>query len=94
MVDVVDGDAHDKVKDINEPIDILFIDADKDGYLDYLNQLLSLVRPGGLIIAHNTTDRAAEMEDYLKAITTNPNLATVLLHQQSQGMSITLKKRE
>jgi len=94
LVTIVEGNAHDTVKDINEPIDILFIDADKDGYLDYLNQLLSLVRPGGLIIAHNTTDRAEEMQDFLKAITTNPSLQTILLHQQSHGMSITVKKRQ
>ena len=31
----------------------LFIDADKQGYLDYLTKLLPLVRPGGLIVAHN-----------------------------------------
>jgi hypothetical protein len=29
------------------------IDADKEGYVDYPNQLLPLVRPGGLILAHN-----------------------------------------
>lgn len=94
MVTIVQGNAHETVRDINEPIDILFIDADKDGYLDYLNKLLSLVRPGGLIIAHNTTDRAEQMQDFLKAITTNPMLETVLLGQQSHGMSITVKKRE
>ncbi len=93
LVTVVEGNAHDTVKDVNEPIDILFIDADKDGYLDYLNKLLSLVRPGGLIIAHNTTDRAEEMPDFIEAITTNPNLETVLLHQQSNGLSLTVKKR-
>lgn len=94
LVTFVEGNAHDTVKDINEPIDILFIDADKDGYLDYLNKLLSLVRPGGLIIAHNTSDQASKMQDYLKAITTNPSLETVLLSEQGDGMSITLKKRE
>jgi len=93
LVKVVEGNAHDTVKDINEPIDILFINADKDGYLDYLNKLLALVRPGGMIIAHNTTDRAEEMQDFLKAITTNPNLETVLLHRQSHGLSLTVKKR-
>ena len=36
-----------------DPDDLLFIDADKQGYLDYLTKLLPLVRPGGLIVAHN-----------------------------------------
>jgi len=53
MVTVVLGDAHETVTRLKEPIDLLFIDADKTGYLDYLNKLLPLVRPGGLILADN-----------------------------------------
>ena len=53
LVTVIEGDAHRMVSQLKEPIDILFIDADKEGYLDYLNQLLPLVRPGGLILADN-----------------------------------------
>ncbi len=94
LVTIVEGNAHETVRDVNEIIDILFIDADKDGYLDYLNKLLSLVRPGGLIIAHNTMDRESEMKDFLKAITSNPDLETTILHEQPYGMSITLKKRK
>ncbi len=56
-------------------------------------KLLPLVRPGGLILAHNTTDLASEMQDYLKAITTDPNLETIFLHKEAGGISVTLKKR-
>lgn len=93
LVTIVEGDAHKKVTQLEEPIDILFIDADKSGYLDYLNKLLPLVRPGGLILAHNTTDVAERMQDYLDAITTNPKLETVFLHKQACGIGVTLKKR-
>jgi predicted O-methyltransferase YrrM len=34
--------------------DFAFIDADKTGYLGYYQQLLQLVRPGGLIVVDNT----------------------------------------
>ncbi|OTB09241.1 hypothetical protein M426DRAFT_135006 [Hypoxylon sp. CI-4A] len=49
-----------------EPYDIVFLDADKDGYPGYLEQVLALstpetknrlVRPGGLIVADNTLRR-------------------------------------
>ncbi|MBN2270023.1 MAG: class I SAM-dependent methyltransferase, partial [Sedimentisphaerales bacterium] len=93
LVTLVEGDAHKTIKDIKGPIDILFLDADKSGNLDYLNKLLPLIRPGGLIIAHNTTDRAEEMKDYIEAITTNPSLETVFLHKNDQGIALTLKKR-
>ena len=36
------------------PFDLAFIDADKDGYVAYLEKAVSLVRAGGLILADNT----------------------------------------
>lgn len=92
-VTLIEGDAHQEVVRIEEPIDIIFLDADKQGYIDYLNKLLPKVRPGGLILAHNTTNLASSMRDYLKAVTTHPELETVFVHQHDQGIGITLKKR-
>lgn len=66
IVTVVLGDAHETVTRLKEPIDLLFIDADKDGYLDYLNKLLPLVRPGGLILADNMS-QPAPSPDFIKA---------------------------
>ena len=94
LVTIVEGDAHKTVNRLKEPIDILYIDADKTGYIDYLTKLLPLVRPGGLILAHDTTGKASEMQDYLKAVTNNPELETIFLHKQPSGLSVTLKKRK
>ena len=49
LVTQVLGDAHKEVARLKDPIDLLFIDADKQGYLDYFTKLLPLVRSGGLI---------------------------------------------
>ena len=92
LVRLVLGDAHETVKNLKGPIDILFLDADKEGYIDYLNKLLPLVRPGGLVIAHNMNPRRAAPK-YVEAITTNPDLETLLLHKEIGGISVTLKKR-
>ena len=37
-----------------EPFDVVFIDADKDGYPAYLELSLPLLRPGGLLLGDNT----------------------------------------
>lgn len=37
-----------------EPFDLVFIDADKDRYVDYLHHSLLLLRKGGLLLADNT----------------------------------------
>ncbi len=86
------GDAHETVSQHREPIDILFLDADKQGYIDYLNKLMPLIRPGGLIIAHNMNPRQADPR-YLEAITTNPDLETSFLLMDGGGVGVTLKKR-
>jgi predicted O-methyltransferase YrrM len=91
LITVVEGDAHQTVAKLQGPIDLVFIDADKEGYLDYLQKLLPLVRPGGLVLAHNMTPRMARPE-FVKAITTNPELET-LFYSEGGGVSISLKKR-
>ena len=92
IVTLVLGDAHKEVPKLKGPIDLLFLDADKEGYIDYLTKLLPLVRPGGLILAHNLNPRQADPK-YVKAITTNKDLETIFLHMQGAGVSVTLKKR-
>ena len=92
IVTIVEGDAHETVKQIQDPIDLLFLDADKEGYIDYLNQLLPRVRPGGLIVAHNMNERMAHPL-YVQAITTNPALETVFINMETSGIGITMKKR-
>jgi caffeoyl-CoA O-methyltransferase len=37
----------------SEPFDFAFIDADKTGYLDYYEETLRLLRPGGLAMIDN-----------------------------------------
>jgi predicted O-methyltransferase YrrM len=92
MVTLVEGDAHEEVNKLKKPIDILFLDADKSGYIDYLNKLLPLVRPGDLIIAHNMVYPPPDPR-YIKAITTSPDLETVFLHMHAAGIGVTLRKR-
>lgn len=92
LITIIEGDAHETVKKQTEPIDVLFIDADKPGYPDYLEKLLPLVRPGGLIIAHNM-HRPKPDPRYIEMITTNPDLDTSFLLMDGGGIGLTLKKR-
>jgi predicted O-methyltransferase YrrM len=96
LVTLIEGDAHEEVTKLKGPVDVVFIDADKEGYLNYLNKLLPLVRPGGLILAHNINmmrgGRGSGIQNYVKAVTTNPDLETIF-YLQGGGISVTLKKR-
>lgn len=92
LVTLVEGDAHENLKKLSAPIDLVFIDAEKEGYADYLQKLLPLVRPGGLILAHNMR-WPNPSPAYVKAVTTDAALETVFVNMDDQGIGITLKKR-
>ena len=93
MITLVEGDAHEKVTRLQGPIDVLFLDADKSGYVDYLEKLLPLLRPGGLVLAHNMDPMMADPK-YVEAIISNPDLETIFLNKSFHGgVGVTLKKR-
>jgi caffeoyl-CoA O-methyltransferase len=85
------GDAHAEIRKLQGPIDLVFIDADKEGYPDYLQQLAPRVRAGGLIVAHNMASPAPDPR-YIEAVTTNRAFDTVFLNMHSAGVGVTLKK--
>lgn len=91
-ITLLEGDAHETVQRYEEPIDIVFLDADKSGYPDYLEKLLPLVRPGGLVIAHNMNQPDPDPH-YVEAITENPQLESAFVFMESAGLGITMKKR-
>lgn len=92
LITLIEGDAHKTVQQHDGPIDIVFLDADKSGYPDYLKKLLPLVKPGGLIIAHNMNYPEPD-PDYIEAITKNPELESTFLFMESAGIGVTMKKR-
>ena len=92
LVTIVEGDAHETIKKLEGPIDVVFLDAEKKGYVDYLERLLPLVRPGGLILGHDM-NRPRPDPSYIEAITKNPDLDTSFVFMESFGISMTVKKR-
>jgi caffeoyl-CoA O-methyltransferase len=53
QIELVLADAREFVKTIKEPIDLVFIDADKKNYLAYYYLMIDKIKSGGLIIADN-----------------------------------------
>ncbi len=52
-IELVVADANEYLKTIMEPIDLIFIDADKKNYLSYYHLAIEKLKLGGLIIADN-----------------------------------------
>lgn len=75
-----------RLAEANEPLfDLIFIDADKDGYTEYLRQSLPLLREGGLLLGDNTLPDAVLSEKdsgtkrYNAAVAEIPELTTIIV---------------
>jgi predicted O-methyltransferase YrrM len=74
------GDAHTVVLKLEGPFDFVFLDADKEGQMDYFNRLYpKKLVPGGILAAHNAIRQANSMRDYLEMIRKHPDFDTVIL---------------
>ncbi len=65
-VKVHTGDAKEIIPVLSETWDLVFIDADKTGYIDYYKLVYPHVRKGGLIIADNVLYHGDVLTDELK----------------------------
>lgn len=47
------GDALDIIPTLNKKYDLVFIDADKDNYINYFNAIVPMMNKGGIILSDN-----------------------------------------
>ena len=98
LIKIRDGEARKILHDIKEEFgknyfDFIFIDADKESYIEYFDLCLPLVRKGGIICADNILlpERFNEMMvDYLSHVRSNPNVQSVTIPIDN-GEEITIK---
>ncbi len=84
------------------PFDLIFIDADKDGYVEYLSLSLPLLRAGGLLLGDNTlpdavlTAEESGTKRYNAAVAERAELTTVVIPVLRQrgldGLTISFKR--
>jgi caffeoyl-CoA O-methyltransferase len=60
------GKANEIIPSLKESWDLVFIDADKPGYLEYFNQVLPQVRQNGFILADNIFFHGQVLEEPVK----------------------------
>ncbi|HOY31342.1 MAG TPA: O-methyltransferase [Bacteroidales bacterium] len=62
-IELLTGDAREVIKSIYEPLDLVYIDCDKDIYLDIYKLVFDKVVHGGFIIADNVLWHGKIFED-------------------------------
>ena len=77
-ITLVKGDAHKEVTKLEGPFDFVFMDADKEGQVDYFKKLYpKKLPPGSMIAVHNAIRQAHAMSDYLGMIRKHPDFDSV-----------------
>ena len=61
-----EGNAKEIIPTLNYPWDLVFIDADKPGYIDYYELVMERLSPGGIILADNVLFHGQIFEDPIK----------------------------
>ena len=106
-VEIRVGDARELLAQIAEndegPFDVVFIDADKEGYPEYLEWALRLTRPGSLILGDNTIRGGSVLNpedgsaratgEFNERIARDPRLSAILLpilRERIDGLTIAL----
>ena len=56
-IEVVEGEALEILKNIEQPYDCIFLDAAKGQYINFLPECLRILKPGGLLISDNVLYR-------------------------------------
>jgi predicted O-methyltransferase YrrM len=104
-VEVRVGDArqslHGLVENGEGPFDLIFIDADKEGYPEYLDWSLRLSRPGTLILGDNAIrdgsvidpedSSSRAMREFNEKLAEDPRLSAIvlpLIRERIDGLAI------
>jgi predicted O-methyltransferase YrrM len=76
-ITLVEGPAGASLKALGGTFDLVFIDADKPQYPDYLREARRLVAPGAVIVADNLTTHPDETAPYRAAVAADSALESV-----------------
>jgi len=88
VIDARIADAFAEIPKIEGEFDFVFIDAGKPDYVKFLKLVRDRVVAGGAIIAHNVTNYARDMQDFLAAVQNDPGLETTFQELSAEGMSV------
>jgi caffeoyl-CoA O-methyltransferase len=101
LIDARLADAHELVPALEGPFDFVFIDADKEWYVEYAKAVIPKLAPGGCIAAHNVSGgtrgggrgwgRQPGTAEYYEYMTARTEFETSI--QGRNDMAVSYKKR-
>ena len=64
QIALLEGDAADVLKTLNEPFDLIFMDAAKGQYIHWLPDVVRLLAPGGVLMSDNVLQEGELIESH------------------------------
>lgn len=92
VITLIEGDAKTTIKNFNQEFDFIFIDAEKEDYIEYFDLVFPLLKVGGIIIADNVVSHSDTLKEYVDYVRANPNTQSVLI-PIGRGEELTIKIR-
>ena len=92
VITIIEGDAKIIIKQFTQEFDFVFLDAEKEDYIEFFDLVFPLVKVGGVIVADNVISHMEYLKDYLEHVRSNPNTQSVLV-PVGRGEELTLKLR-
>jgi predicted O-methyltransferase YrrM len=90
-VDVLVGDALEVIPKLKGPFDLVFIDAAKDEYFQYLKLVEDKLHSGSVVVADNAGIFAEQMRDYLDYLRSSSMYKSRYVEVEDDGLEISVK---
>lgn len=103
QIQLIDGDAGEVLTQLEGPFDMVFIDAAKGQYLDYLQKVIDKLSIGAVVVADNVLFRGMvrseqpvlkryrtivkRLQEYLEFVSHDPRFFTTI-HNEGDGVAI------
>jgi predicted O-methyltransferase YrrM len=91
-VKLIEGDAKETLSILDKKFDFVFLDAEKEDYLEFFHLIFPKLKVGGVIVADNVISHAEDLKDYINFVRANPDTQSVLV-PIGRGEELTLKIR-
>jgi caffeoyl-CoA O-methyltransferase len=91
IIDVIVGDAIEAMPKLTGKFDMVFIDADKTEYLQYLRLVEDKLHKGSVIVADNAGTFADEMKDYLDYVRFSRKYSSKYMPVGEDGLEVSVK---
>lgn len=109
QINIMIGDAQEKVEELTKTYDMIFLDGAKGHYIHLMDHCLRCLKPGGMLVSDNVLFKGMiasddlvvrrkitivkRMRKYLEVISNHPRLITSVL-PLGDGLAVSWKKDE